>query len=78
MRMLALGLVDEVVDSAFPWLCTGCGRCAQACPQGVDIPGVMGHMKHLRERDKVPGSLHKGMANNVETGNNLAIARETT
>ncbi len=76
IRMLALGLVDEVVESAFPWLCTGCGRCAQACPQGVDIPGVMGHMKHLRERDKVPGSLHKGMANNVETGNNLAIARE--
>jgi heterodisulfide reductase subunit C len=26
LRMLALGMVDEVVESKFPWLCTGCGR----------------------------------------------------
>ncbi len=76
MRMLAYGLVDEVVDSNFPWLCTGCGRCAQVCPMGIDIPAVMMHMKSLRERDKVPGTLHKGMANNVESGNNLAIPKE--
>lgn len=36
----------------------------------------MGHMKSLRPREEVPGSLHKGMANNLETGNNLAISRE--
>lgn len=73
MRMLAYGMVDEVVNSKFPWLCTGCGRCAHSCPAGIDIPAVMMHMKSLRERDNVPGSLHKGMANNLETGNNLAI-----
>ena len=26
IRMLVLGLVDEVVESKFPWVCTGCGR----------------------------------------------------
>lgn len=76
MRMLAYGQVDEVVESAFPWLCTGCGRCSYSCPMGIDIPAVMAHMKNLRERDKVPGSLHKGALNNLETGNNLAISRE--
>ncbi|MEF2231557.1 MAG: 4Fe-4S dicluster domain-containing protein, partial [Pseudodesulfovibrio sp.] len=73
MRLLAYGRVDEVVDSNFPWLCTGCGRCAYACPMGIDIPAVMAHMKSLRPRDKVPGTLHQGMQNNVDTGNNLAI-----
>ena len=36
----------------------------------------MMHLKSLRDRDKVPGTLHKGMVNNLETGNNLAISRE--
>lgn len=76
MRLLANGLVDEVVSSNFPWLCTGCGRCAGACPAGIDIPSVMAHMKSLRPREDVPGSLHRGMANNLATGNNLAISRE--
>ena len=76
IRMLALGLVDEVVESKFPWVCTGCGRCAHACPMGVDIPYIMLYMKHLRPREEVPGILHKGALNNFETGNNMAIPQE--
>lgn len=76
MRLLANGLVEEVVNSNFPWLCTGCGRCAGICPAGIDIPSVMAHMKSLRPREAVPGSLHKGMVNNLATGNNLAISRQ--
>lgn len=76
IRMLTYGLVDEVVDSKFPWLCTGCGRCAAACPMAIDIPYIMGFMKHLRPRDEVPGILHKGVQNNLDTGNNMAIPQE--
>ena len=76
MRLLANNMVDEVVASDYPWLCTGCGRCASNCPSGIDIPAIMMHLKSLRDRDKVPGTLHKGMVNNLETGNNLAISRE--
>ena len=73
IRMLALGLLDEVVESKFPWVCTGCGRCAYACPMGIDIPYIMLHMKHLRPREEVPGILHKGAEHNFNTGNNMAI-----
>jgi len=73
IRMLAFGMLDEVVDSKFPWLCTGCGRCAYACPMGIDIVGIMAHMKSLRPRDQVPGILHKGVENVLKTGNNMAI-----
>ena len=72
LRMLHFGMVDEVVDSKFPWVCTGCGRCAHACPMNLDIPYIMLHMKSLRPRDKVPGILHKGAENCFNTGNNMA------
>ncbi len=73
LRMLHFGMVDEVVDSKFPWVCTGCGRCAHACPMKLDIPYIMLHMKSLRPRDKVPGILHKGAEHCFQTGNNMAI-----
>ncbi|MBF0498021.1 MAG: (Fe-S)-binding protein [Deltaproteobacteria bacterium] len=76
LRMLSLGLVDEVVKSKFPWVCTGCGRCAHACPMDLDIPYIMLHMKHLRPREEVPGILHKGAEYSFTTGNNMAIPQE--
>jgi Fe-S oxidoreductase len=76
LRMIALGLIDEVVNSKFPWICTGCGRCAQSCPMNIDIPYIMLHMKHLRPRDQVPGILHKGVEKCLDTGNNLAIPEQ--
>jgi Fe-S oxidoreductase len=76
LRMLSFGLVQEVVDSKFPWLCTGCGRCVHGCPMGIDIVGINGHMKTLRPRDQVPGILHKGVENVLNTGNNMAIPQE--
>ncbi len=76
LRMLAYGMSEEVMRSNFPWLCTGCGRCAYACPMGVDIVPIMLHMKHLRPREEVPGVLQKGIVNNLATGNNMAIPME--
>jgi len=76
LRAITMGLVDEVVESKFPWVCTGCGRCANACPMGIDIPYIMLYMKSLRERDKVPGVLHKGCQHNIDLGNNMAVPQE--
>jgi Fe-S oxidoreductase len=76
LRMLAFGMTDEVMNSKFPWLCTGCGRCVHACPMGIDIVGINAYMKHLRPRDQVPGILHKGVENVLNTGNNMAVPLE--
>lgn len=76
IRMLSYGMVDEVVESRFPWVCTGCGRCAYACPMGIDIVPIFGHMKHLRGRDEVPGILHKGVEKVLDSGNNMDIPKD--
>ena len=76
MRLIAMGYLDEVAASNLPWYCNGCGRCAEGCPAGIDIPAVMGALKGLRPRNKVPGVLVKGLANAIKSGNNLAVPRQ--
>lgn len=76
LRMLAFGMVEEVVNSDFPWVCTGCGRCVYGCPMGVDTVAIMKKMKGLRPRDQVPGVLHKGVEQVLATGNNLGIPKQ--
>ena len=76
VRMAALGLDDELIESRFPWICTMCGRCDYACPQGVEITALMRRIRGLRDRDKVPGPIHKGVVMCLEKGNNLGIPKE--
>lgn len=76
VRMAALGLEQELIDSRFPWICTICGRCEYACPQGVEITKLMRKARGLRDRDKVPGPIHKGVVMDLERGNNLGIPKE--
>lgn len=76
VRMAALGFDDELIESRFPWICTMCGRCDYACPQGVEITKLMRRVRGLRDRDKVPGPIHKGVVMCLERGNNLGIPKE--
>ncbi len=73
VRMAALGLDQQLIDSRWPWICTLCGRCELACPMGIEIVAMTRKCRTLRERDKVPGPIHKGVAMNLERGNNLGI-----
>jgi len=76
LRMLAFGMIEEVVDSDFPWVCTGCGRCAYACPMGIDIVSIMKKMKSMRPPDHVPGIMRKGIDEIFTTSNNLSISKQ--
>ena len=73
VRMAALGLDQELIDSRFPWICTLCGRCEYACPQGVEILKMMRRARGLRQREKVPGPIHKGVVMDLQRGNKLGI-----
>jgi len=76
IRMVSLGLEHEVIEARWPWICTMCAKCEYVCPAGVNIPAVVRSIRGLRERDKVPGILHKGLAAALESGNNLSLPKE--
>jgi heterodisulfide reductase subunit C len=38
VRMLVLGLDDEVKKTPWAWVCTMCARCVKQCPMEIDIP----------------------------------------
>jgi heterodisulfide reductase subunit C len=63
----------ELAESNLPWLCTMCGRCEHACPMGINIVSLIRTARSLVERDRVPGQIHKGVALDLETGNNLGL-----
>ncbi len=76
IRMAALGLDDELIESRWPWVCTLCGRCENQCPMGVNLVKTFRKARTLRARDKVPGPIHKGTMMNLQRGNNLGIPRD--
>ncbi len=76
IRMAVLGLEDELIDSQWPWKCTLCGKCEEACPMNVEIVALIQRVRGLRDRSKVPEPLHKGVLMCIEKGNNLGIPKE--
>jgi heterodisulfide reductase subunit C len=76
VRMVALGQQDAVIEARWPWICTMCARCENVCPMAIDIPNVIRNVRSLRDRDKVPGTLQKGVEMAMRTGNNLGLPKE--
>jgi len=76
VRMVGLGLEDDVVNARWPWICTMCGKCEYVCPMEIRIPDLVRSIRGLRDREKVPGVLQKGLEAALKTGNNLALPKE--
>jgi len=76
VRMVSLGMVAQVVQSKWPWICTLCGKCEQCCPMGIDIADLTRQIRSLRDAKRVPGVLQKGLAAALATGNNLSLPKE--
>ncbi len=76
VRMAVLGMDEELIASDWPWKCTMCSRCEEACPAGIEIVALIRSIRGARERDAVPGPIHKGVAMCLERGNNLGIPTE--
>lgn len=51
IRMALYGLKEEVLKSAFIWLCAGCYACQERCPQGVSIADFMTLLKNLAVKE---------------------------
>lgn len=76
VRMVNLGFEQEIIEARWPWVCTMCAKCEDQCPMNVDIAEMVKQIRSMRDRDKVPGVLHKGIEAATESGNNLRLPKE--
>jgi len=47
IRLIQLGLKEEVLNSLTPWLCASCETCTTRCPKEVDIAKIMDTLRIL-------------------------------
>lgn len=63
IRMVLLGMRDQVLKSDFVWLCAGCHTCSERCPQGVHIPDIMTALKNMATE---AGYTHPTLAKQID------------
>ena len=55
IRLMQLGLWEEVLSAKTPWLCASCITCVTRCPQDVDLPSLMEEVRRAsKAADKQP------------------------
>jgi len=45
MRLLQLGMVEELVTAGGPWQCVSCQTCFSRCPNRIDIPTILSRIR---------------------------------
>ena len=63
IRMILLGLKDEVLKSDFIWFCSGCYSCYELCPRDVKITRLMAAVRNIAVRE---GYLPKPMRQSID------------
>ena len=53
MRMLQLGMRDDVLRSRTIWLCATCETCTTRCPREVDLVAVMDALRMIALREGI-------------------------
>jgi heterodisulfide reductase subunit C len=53
IRLVQLGLEEELTRSKTPWICASCFMCNARCPKGVDIARVMEAIRQILLRARV-------------------------
>ena len=76
VRMVLLGLEQEVIESDFIYQCTGCERCSYVCPMGVKVGNLITRARSMRPRDQVPGRSQKTCDFHRSVSNNMNISKE--
>ena len=59
LRLLQLGLVDEVLENPLLWLCVGCSACGVRCPNNISTNEVIDQVRALSMDCKRIGSTAK-------------------
>lgn len=53
IRMVQVGMKDEVLESRSIWFCVGCLACVSECPNGISLPEMMDTLRQIALEEKV-------------------------
>jgi heterodisulfide reductase subunit C len=56
IRMIQLGMEEQVLSSRTIWLCSSCLTCSTRCPREIDIAEIMDCLRRLAYKKKVSPS----------------------
>ena len=64
IKMINLGMKQEVLSSSTIWICSACYTCATRCPRNIDFPTLMMSLRNkaIREnlvKDHAKSNFHK-------------------
>lgn len=54
VRMLSMGMDEEIMANDWVWMCTTCDRCVHVCPMQIDIPQLVFIMRRHWPEEKRP------------------------
>jgi len=75
IRMVLLGLRDEVLSSDSIWLCASCYTCQERCPQGVEIADLMLAIRNMAAgKGYAPKTLTDQASSLIENGRMVQIS----
>ncbi len=75
-RDLTTNVLDEMPETVFG-RCTACGRCAVHCVLGIDLREIIRIGRQMcAAAGRVPDGIQRTVANQLETGNQMAIPRD--
>jgi len=78
LRMAALGLDDEILNSDWAWMCTMCMRCVHACPMKINIPQLVFNVRNKWPKEKQPKGIRDSceMAGKNDTCSAMGVSEE--
>jgi ferredoxin len=76
VRMLVLGLDDEIKKTDWAWICTMCTRCTNACPMKVDIAKLVWNLRNSWPREKRPKGIRGSCDQHIRAGNAMGVSTD--
>jgi heterodisulfide reductase subunit C len=74
IRMLNLGMDEQIKKSNWIWVCSMCTRCLFACPMNVNIPKLIYNLRQSVPREKRPKGILGSCDQHIRTGNAMGAA----
>jgi heterodisulfide reductase subunit C len=76
IRMLNLGMDDEIRKSNWKWVCSMCARCVSACPMKINIPALIFNLRASVPREKRPKGILGSCDQHIRTGSAMGAKKD--